>query len=637
MTFRFKLLACLTIAAALSACGGGGGGSDTPDGSYLRLTPSANISTYEGESVAFSIVGVSSRNFDVQPQIAILETTGAITTDVWIMQNGALSYEVSLKTAPALPAGEQAIKLTVRICEDDPLVCRKPFPGSPWTVTQKVSVKPKSEAAKRLTLTPSGFDLSAYAGEPLALVVDAAGSGFPSRGYAGISDPLNLVTLQGEISHDYTSGQPKFIGRMETRPDLAPGVYETQVKVSLCAEPDTVTCRTPFSGSPWLVPVKFTIKSGTNLTPLPTLSQLGAWSTFDGNAAHNAHVAANFNPANFTRRWSVPTDEVAVASTSIAVDGGRVFHVHKVAAGNYELRAIREDSGQVEWRVDLGALSQVNAPAAANGRIYLTSTGHADTFYWAFEQATGKLLSKQTMYSQWGTYLAPTIYGTDVYTESGYYGGISKFDGLTHALVWNAYMPQVDNWTPAVDANYAYVFIDGKLRAQPTGGGTGFEISIPEGGYSAAVPALSGKQMAYVVAAGNLHAFDLAARTRAWTVPQVQGRVVVANDVVYALRPGAGASGGATVIEARSADKGELLWTSEALTGTQYDTHFDKLLVTNNLAFVASDLSTLAVDLSTRKVVWKDKLGGSLALSNRGVLYIFNKTVTGYLTAVNLQ
>jgi DNA-binding beta-propeller fold protein YncE len=644
MISKLNLFACLMLPAALTACGGGGGngsnGGDSSDGSYLRLLPSSNVSTYEGESTRFTITGTSSRNFNVQPQIAIIETTGAITTELGIAQNAVTSYEMTMTTSPNLPVGEQSIKLTVRVCEDNPQVCHKPFPGSPWQVTQKVLVKPRAEGAKRLGLNPEKIDLNAYPGESVAFGIRATGTGFNARGFESVVDPLNFVEQVGSTIDGREHLQPDFTVRMQTRADLPPGEYTTNVQVHLCAEPDTVNCKTPFAGSPWLVPVKFTVKSNTNLSSLPTLAQVGAWSTFDGNAGHNAYVAASFNPANFARRWSVPTRELSVASSSVAVDNGRVFHVHSPVFGYYELRAIREDSGQVEWRVDLGKLSQANAPAAGNGRVYLTSTGDADSFYWVFEQATGKLLSKLPMSSQRSTYLAPTIYGTDVYTASGSSGGMSKFDGIGHALAWERPMQQVEYWTPAVDANFAYVFMNGSLLARPTGSDSSgqFNVASPDGGYGAAVPTLSGKQMAYVVVNNTLQAFDLAKRERMWSAPHILGRAVVAKDVVYALR-GITSSTNVqeTVLEARSADKGELLWMSEPLESGHWNMQFDQLLVTDNIAFVSSRETTLAVDLAKRRAVWQDRQGGALAMSNRGVLYILNKTEKGALGAVNLQ
>ena len=61
----------------------------------------------------------------------------------------------------------------------------------------------------------------------------------------------------------------------------------------------------------------------------------------------------------------------------------------------------------------------------------------------------------------------------------------------------------------------------------------------------------------------------------------------------------------------------------------------ETIIVTRNLAFVSSAEITQAVDLVTKKVVWSYPQGGKLAISARGVLYIFSDA--GALVAVNLR
>ena len=644
MRSQFTYICSAFLAFSLVACGGGGsgggeGGGGSNDGAYLTLTPASNVTTFEGESVSFTVKGQSSKSFAKAPRVAIIETAGAITQDIAIWPSSALAYDVLLNTSTALPAGEQTIKLSVRMCEDDPLVCSKPLPGSPWTLNQKVTVKSKAEGAKRLTLTPAAFELATYEGESVDLEINAVGAGFPTGAYRGVVAPLNIFAPDVTIQDRFSDAGPSFKGTLKTLASLPPGTYTTAVQVRLCADPDVVVCAQPLSGSPWLVPLKLTVKPGTNLKPLPTLAQLGAWSTYEGNASHNAYVAASFDPNNFSRRWTVPIAEVAVPTTSLAVDNGRIFHVHRPVDDRFELQAIREDNGQVEWTVNLGKLHQVNAPAAANGRVYVTSTGHADSFLWVFDQATGVQLGKKIMSSQWGVYLAPTVFDGIVYTENGYYGGMTGYDAITYTEQASYSLPDNGYWTPAVDANYAYVFIGGRLRALSVkGGGPSFEVASPDfGTFSSATPTLSDKQMAYVVTGGQLLAFDLAKKERAWTSPDIVGRAVYANDVVYALHRTGPYSDGPTVLEARSADKGVLLWSSETLLGTRKEGYFEKLLLSGNLAFVSSGWSTIAVDLASHKVVWRHTRGGEMSVSNRGVLYIHNRSITGSLTAVNLQ
>lgn len=57
-----------------------------------------------------------------------------------------------------------------------------------------------------------------------------------------------------------------------------------------------------------------------------------------------------------------------------------------------------------------------------------------------------------------------------------------------------------------------------------------------------------------------------------------------------------------------------------------------EVLLTNNLAFVSTNLSAYVIDLTTHKAVWSYPTCGNLALSSDGVLYLEG---TNTLTEIN--
>lgn len=141
---------------ALSACGGGGGddnGSGTgtpvtqppvtqPNQAWLSITPSAPVVTASaGQSQAFTITATSSKIIDRVFNIAIVDTQGVLTTDTRIVANSSMSYTATLHTSPTLKVGEYSSNLELRLCYDDPTVCRSPVDGSPWKIPLKVTVK----------------------------------------------------------------------------------------------------------------------------------------------------------------------------------------------------------------------------------------------------------------------------------------------------------------------------------------------------------------------------------------------------------------------------------------------------------------------------------------------------------------
>lgn len=515
-----RVFASASCALALSACGGGGGAPTPtpvvkPEQSWLALNPaSSDLATYEGEPLTFTINARSSRTFTKPVNVAIVDSVGVISTNVQIDAVSATEYKATLQTSSVLTVGTHATNLELRLCEDDPKICKAPLEGSPW-----------------------------------------------------------------------------------------------------------------------LIPLKVTIRSGTNLTALRTTPFMANWSTYQGNAAHSGYVPASFDVKKFTRRWTLPASTTTSDLAPLVHDSGKVFVVFSgYFAPQSTLVALNEDTGKEAWRVDLGAVHRANPPAAANGKVYLATSGHQDTFFWVFDQATGQLLSKKSMSSQWERYLSPTVYGDTVYTNSGYYGGMSKFSTVTHDLLWaTTALPQYDGWTPAVDGTHAYTFIGGSLYAVKVDDGkTAFtvqDIDDSWSGYTGTVPVLSGKQSAFIVNGGRLVAFDLSAKTRMWSANGTAvGQPAYAKDVLYVL------NAGGTVLEAHSPATGAMLWTSNSLTSGE---RFRNLVVTDNLAFVSSDKVTLAIDLSTKQTVWQYALGGDLSISNRGVLYISGQNRK--IAAVNLE
>jgi hypothetical protein len=123
----------LALLALLSSCGGGSGGA--ADNSWLSFSPaSINITCFQGESPGFAVMATSSRTIQEVVNVSIVETTGAITTDVRVAQLGQLQYEAGMYVSPTLSLGTQSGVTQVRLCRDNPKVCASPYQGSPWQV-----------------------------------------------------------------------------------------------------------------------------------------------------------------------------------------------------------------------------------------------------------------------------------------------------------------------------------------------------------------------------------------------------------------------------------------------------------------------------------------------------------------------
>jgi outer membrane protein assembly factor BamB len=480
-----------------------------------------------------------------------------------------------------------------------------------------------------LTFSPSAPNVTQYQGENVALNVTATSSRtFSTPVNIAIIDTKGVITTEVSISE---ISQLSYVAALRTSAALPVGTHSTILEVRLCEDAPTI-CKKPLPGSPWQVPLTVQVKSSApNLTELSAVEGLGNWSTYQGNAAHTGFVAASFDPKVFSRRWKMPSVANSdSAYSSVAVDGGRAFFVRRTANNRWELVAVSEDTGAVAWKVDMGTLTTVNPPAAANGRVYLTSTGHQDTFLWVYEQATGAKVKQLTMSSQWPDYSAPTVSGTDVYTINGSYGGLSKYSDLTGSFSWNGSASPYAGWSPATDGRFTYSFStpDNTLVAHDAANGkVAYAIGAPYpySTYFVAAPVVLTDTQQAIVVAGNLMAFDLTTHTRSWILNTPStGEPAYGNGTIYVCGPNG------QTLEARAPATGNLLWSSPVL-----GTPCSAIVVTRNLAFVSSAEGTQAVDLATNKVVWTYPQGGKLAISARGVLYIFSDD--GALAAVNLR
>lgn len=645
--------ALVASALLLAACGGGGGGGtggsssdgSTGDQGWLSFTPNpVTVNAVQGQSTPFTVSAHANKTISQNFNIGIIEATGLVTTQV-DLSGGGYDYTATLHVSPALTVGTRTGTLLVKLCEDDPTVCNKPLSGSPWRIPLTVNVTASGSAPTTPTtptnptnpttpVTPPApvglqFDKSAYAysftqGEPFSFSFNSTASRtLLGEAQVGVFEKTGLLSGGGGTLN--STGDKTYAIDLPLNGNLAVGQYSSTLEVRVCQD-DPSICSKPVSGSPWKIPLTLAVTSPTNLKPLSALPGVPSWGTHQGNAAHTGAIDAVVTPANFTRRFNVTN--AGQTGFTIATDGNMFYVVAGDRFGKWTVKAISEDTSAEVWHVDLGTLSRVNPPAAANGKVYVTSTGHEDSYLWIFDQRDGKLLAKQAMSSQWENYLAPTIYGGNVYSDYGYYGGMAKYDGVSAAPQWQVGLAQFDGWTPAVDSQFAYTYVNGTFHALNAATGVvAYTVVDPRyswHGWSADGSVVLGSGMLFAVDGGRLSAMNLGTRAITWYLQGngVTGQPALGAKALYVLH----ANG--TVLEAHDPVTGTQQWVA-TLNGT-----YRNLIVTTNLAFVSNETTTLAIDLATQKTVWTYPLGGTLAISNRGVLYI---TAPNKIAAINLQ
>jgi hypothetical protein len=332
---RLSTISCILF---LAACGGGGGdggasqsggtapvtggvtpggngGTGSGDGSWLTLSPSpVRVTTYVNESLWFYVQGKATRAFNQDARVLVLDRNGTLSPQVSYKAIDAYTYNVTLATSPTLLPGTHSTTLEVRVCQDDPLVCAQPFPGSPWYLPLSVEVRDAVASAARVSATPD-FRASITEDESaapydtffkLALRVQADA---PPSLYARVTDS-NRVFMVDALTTSLQRDQTNTIAFKPWRP-LNPGAYETTIQVELCRD-NRNPCADPFPGSPLRYPVKFDVtpsgNSASRLGVSPASAKLEAFTdefaplqiSFSGRADLSGKLYASvIDPARY--------------------------------------------------------------------------------------------------------------------------------------------------------------------------------------------------------------------------------------------------------------------------------------------------------------------------------------------------
>lgn len=429
--------------------------------------------------------------------------------------------------------------------------------------------------------------------------------------------------------------------------NLVAGHYAGDISLKLCAD---AACAAAQAVPSVTVPYDLTVVApgtawpGDRLTTLAPWADAPEWGTFQGNAAHTGFVPVTIDPNQIVPRWkSAPVSQAGpgynnLVSTLTAANG--LFY----GADGTLLKARKEADGSLAWSYDVGGLAypSVNPPAVANGVVYMAAGQQSSTYLLAFDAAGGAVRFKAQMASQWEHYLAPVAVGDAVYTNAGTYGGLYAFD-LSGNRLFTGAVGQTAMWSPAVDANAAYVY-DGALNVFDRK--TGAVLArIKDPNFTNYTYQLDGAPV--LGANGNVFAanyengfinggtlgnellkFNATKASLDWHIAgNYQYTPAYANGVLYAP------NGNPFRLEARAEGDGALLWSW--VPGASSETAwFGEPVVTSNLIFVSSNQATYAIDLRTHKPVWSYPAAGRLALSKSGILYIQNKDA---LVAINLK
>lgn len=486
--------------------------------------------------------------------------------------------------------------------------------------------------APSVDLISGGIVRLQVAGTTLSAQVDVAPVGFAFTGtlYAAASDPSGVFQSAVTVANHagiYSLG-------LTTSGSLPAGHYSQEVAIKLCKNAACSSLQRVASVS---VPYQIDALAaggawpGNHLKALTAWSGVPDWSMFQGNAAHTGFVPVSLDANRFSTRWQQAATSVLgpygslVAST--ANSGGQLF-----VSGSKHLYALREHDGSAAWIYDFSNLQfpSVNPPAIANGVVYVAAGQQSSTYLFALNTATGALVFKSQMSSQWENYLAPTIGPEGIYTNAGTYGGLYGFD-TTGSLLFFAQEAQTSLWTPAVDASGIYSYTGSLRVGDPVTGAVLHQIADPT--FTNYTYIISGSPVigspGSIFAANYVNSllngggigntllnFRVATGSIAWKIPgDYPTTPAYTGGLLYAV------NNNPVRLEIRAESDGSLRWSWVPPQAGDV-TFMSEVLLTKTLVFLSTNLATYAIDRSTHQTVWSVPLVGKLSLSKNGVLYI---------------
>ncbi|MBT1446573.1 PQQ-binding-like beta-propeller repeat protein [Shewanella sp. JM162201] len=485
---------------------------------------------------------------------------------------------------------------------------------------------PPPEAKVSLQLQSTNLSLSAHQGDALKVAISGNWSGTnlgTQKVYLKLYDEANKYIVPAVSAPLSGNG---FTLETVLNYTLPVGEYAPKLSVLACKD---ANCATPYSGSAAVVNLQLQV------------AKVPEWQTHQANAAHTGYVPVWLSTSNFTKLWEWnrgPSDEPIGGINAPVAGNGTVYVSTDVYHGDARVLALDELTGVERWRVSFGVMPALNPPAINDSTLFVATSGHSDTKVWAIDRADGKLKFQSNFLSQWGNYLAPTVYDDKVYQTGGYYGGFTyAFNVADGVEAWS--QSAGTSWgmdTPAVDDKQIYVHNGIELTILDKDSGDKLSsISDPFGNtdysyHGAPVLGSEGRVIAFSGGAFSgrassnaehyedrvISGFDSVNQKHLWTSRfSYRTFFALANGVIYAGK------NNPVALDAIDEKTGEVLWSWVAPSTD--DTAFHRnVVVTNNLLFVSTNANVYAVDIASQQKVWSHNEPGTITLSDNRILLI---------------
>ena len=392
---------------------------------------------------------------------------------------------------------------------------------------------------------------------------------------------------------------------------VAPGAYTGKFTVRACADSQ---CLHPYADAARSISYRLTV------------NELGEWETLQRTSRHDGYVPASINPGTYAKAWTYEAPSGSMLS-GVVTDGGNIYFSE---SGSHSVYALRATDGVAQWRRVFTGNSgpRVAAPTASKGVVYVSTTGHGDTWLYALNASNGMQSYQSQFYTQWAEIFNPTVRKGRVYVNAGYYGGVVyAFNATGGRPAWNASGGTYGKNTPAADDDFAYAYNGSTLNVFNAGNGTLFASIGPSAqgvqtDYHGTVMLGSPDHaMAYngasygATAKRQLLNYSVAGKKMRWmSIALYTNYPAVAKGVVYAT------SNETYTLDALDEATGRLLWSWKP--PEQSINFIGNVVAADNVVFVSTSTQVYAIDLATRTVAWSAPTPGTVSIAPDRMLFV---------------
>jgi hypothetical protein len=617
------------------------GGS--PSDAILNVAPSVQASSYAGVAPTLTVHVTAKAALSSAINAVAFDPLGVIGPLVSIKQTGPRDYDLTMSARPVPTVGTRTGLVWLQLCLDDAVICRKPMDGTPWRV--QYTVTSNALPGPDATFANAVLEGTTYVGQSLGLardVVFSEPSVFPNSWEYGDAQYQYTVVDSGILTAMNPTGiwynfMPNTFARetnalrFEVQPNVAVGVHEGLINVSVCGQIYGTGCSS-VERPALQIPYRVEVRSWSDLRPLSIAPEILATVNRRGSRQERLSFPLVTDPGKISVRWKIPRP---FNVHGWGVGQGIIFG-HVVENGQSKLAVYRETDGQLMWTQILPQLSSYGdqyAISASNNRIFVRVGWYRSSFTLAvYDAATGAKLLEKTGGGQ-RFWEQEFDHGWAVRNEYGANVPMSlwMYDDRTDTLQESASKPPSgSSFLPEDLKQIRQAFYGDEEPLAP--------LAEPLATQCGQDRNLNPSATFWRTSAGD-YCFSPARSVASWAIPYVQQQAEPSlwpSEIQPLEAGGTILYQAANTVVVRDASNGrEVTRISDVISPY----HYSELARSANLVFIGTKEGLRAIDILTGKTMWTLPYANQVVgISNAGVLYA-EMELNGefFIVAINLR